>query len=318
MGNLSLKRGEELLVGIETSDDAAIYRLTDDIAIVQTLDFFTPIVDDPYLFGQIAAANALSDIYAMGGEPKTAMNIVSFWPKLGYDILEQILRGGRDKVEESGANVIGGHTVEDKEPKYGLAVTGIIHPKKIITNSAAEEGDILVLTKPLGMGILATALKGGVVEEEEIMDAIDGARKLNAGGSAAMREIGIKACTDITGFGFLGHLFLMLKASQKGARIQANEVPVWDKAVEFAEIGLVPGGAATNRNFLGENISISSLVSDVTRDMLFDPQTSGGLLICVSRDKLDNLLESLGKQDVLSSAVVGEVTGNSAGFIEVV
>jgi len=246
------------------------------------------------------------------------MNIVSFWPKLGYDILEKILRGGRDKVEEAGANIIGGHTIEDKEPKYGLAVTGLIHPGEIITNSAAEEGDKLVLTKPLGMGILATALKGGVVKEEDIMDAIDGARKINAGGTVAMREIGIKACTDITGFGFLGHLFLMLKASQKGARIQASSVPVWEKAVEFAEIGLVPGGASINRNFLGENISISSSVSDVTRDILFDPQTSGGLLICVPQEKLDNLLESLGKQDVLSSAVIGEVTGNTTGLIEVV
>lgn len=304
-------------MGIETADDAAIYQLTDDIALVQTLDFFTPIVDDPYLFGQIAAANALSDIYAMGGEPKTAMNIVSFWPKIGYDVLEKILKGGRDKVEEAGATIVGGHTVEDKEPKYGLAVTGLVHPEKLITNSAAKEGDKLVLTKPIGMGILATALKGGEVEEEEIMDAIDAARELNAGGGRAMQKVGIKACTDITGFGFLGHLFLMLKASQVGANVFASAIPIWDKAIEYAEMGLVPGGARENRKFLKDNISFAPSIDSATQDILFDPQTSGGLLICVPPEKLDLLLKSLEEEKTLSSAVVGEVTAGPVGTIGV-
>ncbi len=304
-------------MGIETSDDAAVYQLTDHIALVQTVDFFTPIVDDPYLYGQIAAANALSDIYAMGGEPKTAMNIVSFWPKLGYEVLERILKGGRDKVEEAGAIIVGGHTVEDKEPKYGLAATGLVHPEKLITNSAARDGDKLVLTKPLGMGILATALKGGEIEEEDMMDAINGARVLNSGGGSAMQRAGVKACTDITGFGFLGHLFLMLKASQVGAKIYASAVPVWDKAAEYAEMGLIPGGATENRNFLKDHISFAPSIDDITQDILFDPQTSGGLLICVPPEKLDLLLKALKQEKTLSSAVVGEVTAGPAGTIRV-
>jgi len=315
---LPLQRAEELLVGVETSDDAAIYRLSDDLALVQTVDFFTPIVNDPYLFGQIAAANALSDIYAMGGEPKTALNIVSFWPKLGYEVLERILMGGRDKVQEAGATIIGGHTIEDKEPKYGLAVTGFVHPQKIITNSAAQAGDKLVLTKPIGMGILATALKAGEIEEADMMDAIDGARELNAGACRAMRKAGVIACTDITGFGFLGHLALMLKASQVSAKIYSGRVPVWDKAIEYAELGLVPAGASQNRDFLGDDVSFDSSVVEVTRDILFDPQTSGGLLICVHPEKLNSLLQYLAEEKVLSSSVVGEVAAGQAGRIEVI
>jgi selenide,water dikinase len=318
LGNVPLQRVEELLVGIESSDDAAIYQLTDDLALVQTVDFFTPIVDDPYLFGQIAAANSLSDVYAMGGEPKTAMNIVSFWPKLGYEVLEQILKGGRDKVEEAGATIVGGHTVEDKEPKYGLAVTGLIHPQRIISNSAAKPGDLLVLTKPLGMGILATALKGGELEEKDMMDAIDSARELNAAGCRAMQETGVRACTDVTGFGFLGHLFLMLKASGTGAEIVAQNVPIWGKAIGFAEMGMVPGGAHENRDFLKGNIKFASSVDQPVQDILFDPQTSGGLVICVSPDKLDHLLSLLKEEGIQQASMVGTVNSGPAGAIKVV
>jgi len=304
-------------VGIETADDAAVYRTSENTALVQTVDFFTPIVDDPYLFGQIAAANALSDIYAMGGEPLTAMNIVAFPPKLGFDVLQKILLGGRDKIEESGAVIVGGHTVEDKEPKYGLAVTGLVHPGEVITNAGAQAGDRLVLTKPLGMGILATALKGGMVEEGEMMDVIDSARTLNASAAEAMREIGVSACTDVTGFGFLGHLYLMLAASGVSARVEAKSVPIWPKAIEFAEMGLIPAGAAENRAFLRGKISFGR-VSEVLQDVLFDPQTSGGLLISVPNERCDELIEALKEARVSTRAVVGEILRGEAGVIEVV
>ncbi len=304
-------------MGIETADDAAVYRTSENTALVQTVDFFTPIVDDPYLFGQIAAANALSDIYAMGGEPLTAMNIVAFPPKLGFDVLQKILLGGRDKIEESGAVIVGGHTVEDKEPKYGLAVTGLVHPGEVITNAGAQAGDRLVLTKPLGMGILATALKGGMVEEGEMMDVIDSARTLNASAAEAMREIGVNACTDVTGFGFLGHLYLMLAASGVSARVEAKSVPIWPKAIEFAEMGLIPAGAAENRAFLKGKISFGR-VSEVLQDVLFDPQTSGGLLISVPDERCDELIEALKEARVSTRAVVGEILRGEAGVIEVV
>ena len=306
-----------MLVGIETSDDAAVYQLTDSIALVQTVDFFTPIVNDAYIFGQIAAANALSDIYAMGGKPITALNIVSFWPKLGFEVLEQILKGGRDKVEEAGAVIVGGHTVEDKEPKYGLAVTGLVHPQKIITNSAAKPGDQLVLTKALGTGILATALKGEEVREKDIADAINSATELNAGGCRAMQKVGIKACTDITGFGFLGHLSLMLEASKAGAEIYARKIPVWEKAVECAEMGLIPGGTGGNRDFLEGKVTFSAAIDEVIQDILFDPQTSGGLLISVPPDKLKPLLDALEQEKTPSSVVVGKITPGPAGQIRV-
>lgn len=304
-------------MGIETADDAAVYRVSEDTALVQTVDFFTPIVDDPYLFGQIAAANALSDIYAMGGEPLTAMNIVAFPPKLGFDVLQKILLGGRDKIEESGAVIVGGHTVEDKEPKYGLAVTGLVCPGEVITNAGAKAGDRLVLTKPLGMGILATALKGGMVEEGEMMDAIDSGRTLNASAAEAMRKIGVSACTDVTGFGFLGHLSLMLTASGVSVRVEAKEVPIWSKAIEFAEMGLIPAGAAENRAFLKGKISFGR-VDEVIQDILFDPQTSGGLLISVPTERCDELVEALKKGGVPTRAVVGEILRGEVGTIEVI
>ncbi len=304
-------------MGIETSDDAAIYKVTDELALVQTVDFFTPIVDDPYLFGQIAAANALSDIYAMGGQPKTAMNIVSFWPKLGYEVLERILEGGRDKVQEAGAAIVGGHTVEDKEPKYGLAVTGLVHPQKIISNSQAKPGDSLVLTKPLGIGVLATALKAGEIEELDMMDAIDSARELNAAACRGMRATGVKACTDITGFGFLGHLHLMLKASGVGAAIDSRQVPILERAEEFAEMGIIPGGAHQNRDFLADNIQFASSVGQSIQDILFDPQTSGGLLMSVSPDKLARLMSLLLEEGVQKAAIVGTIDSSLAGSIKV-
>lgn len=304
-------------MGIEGAADAAVYRLREDLALVQTVDFFTPIVDDPYLFGQIAAANALSDIYVMGGKPLTAMNIIAFPPELGLDVLQKILIGGRDKVEEAGALVVGGHSVEDKEPKYGLAVTGLVHPDKLVTNSKAKVGDKLILTKPLGIGILATALKGGEIKEEDMMEAIDTARALNSFASEAMKKVGVNACTDVTGFGFLGHLHLMLTASGVSAKVYANEVPVWTKAMEFAEMGFVPAGVVGNRAFLRDKVSFEG-IDEVFRDILFDPQTSGGLLISVSAARCDELVEALKKAEVPTHAIIGEILKGEAGVIEVI
>ena len=304
--------------GIENSEDAAVYRLTDEIAIVQTVDFFTPIVNDPYLFGQIAAANSLSDIYAMGAEPLTAMNLVMFNPEIGLEVLQKIILGGCEKVEESGAVVVGGHTVEDKEPKYGLSVTGVVHPDKFVSNSNAKVGDKLVLTKPIGMGVLATALKGELVEEEDIMGAIDSIRTLNKGASLAMREVGVNSCTDITGFGLLGHLMEMLLGSGLSAVLSAKDIPVFDRVFEFAEMGLVPGGAFSNRKYVGNRIKFSSEVSEIVQDILFDPQTSGGLLISVPADRCDDLVTELKRRNVSTRAVIGKIVGGSEGAIEVI
>jgi len=313
-----LKKAEGLLRGIENSEDAAVYRLTDELAIVQTVDFFTPIVNDPCLFGQVAAANSLSDIYAMGADPLTAMNLVMFNPEIGLDVLQEIILGGRDKVEESGAVVVGGHTVEDKEPKYGLSVTGVVHPDKFITNSNAKIGDKLVLTKPIGMGVLATALKGELVEEKDIMGAIDSIRTLNKNASLAMRKVGVNACTDITGFGLLGHLMEMLIGSGVSAVIQSEVIPVFDRVFEFAETGLVPGGAFSNRKYVGNQVKFGQGVNDITQDILFDPQTSGGLLISVSKERCDDLVKELEKENVLIRAVIGQVLEGGAGTIKVI
>jgi len=316
--DVSLKKDENLLRGIEGSEDAAVYRLTDELAIVQTVDFFTPIVNDSYLFGQIAAANSLSDIYAMGADPLTAMNLVMFNPEIGLDVLQEIIRGGRDKVEEAGAVIVGGHTVEDKEPKFGLSVTGTVHPDRFISNSNAKVGDKLVLTKPIGMGILATALKGELVEEEDIMEAINSIRTLNRDASLAMREVGVNSCTDVTGFGLLGHLMEMLLGSGVSAVVWADAVPKFERAFEFAEMGLVPAGACSNRKYVGDRVQFSSKVNEIVQDILFDPQTSGGLLISVSAECCDDLIKELEKRDVPTRAVIGEIVEKELGKIEVI
>jgi len=283
-----------------------------------SLDFFTPIVNDPYLFGQIAAANSLSDVYAMGADPLTAMNLVMFNPEIGLDVLQEIIRGGRDKVEESGAIVVGGHTVEDKEPKFGLSVTGTVYPDRFISNSNAKVGDKLVLTKPIGMGILATALKGELVEEEDIMEAINSIRTLNKDAALAMREVGVNSCTDVTGFGLLGHLMEMLLGSGVSAVVWADAVPKFKRAFEFAEMGLVPAGACSNRKYVGDRVQFSSKVNEIVQDILFDPQTSGGLLISISAERCDDLIKELEKRDVPTRAVIGEIVEKEPGKIEVI
>lgn len=296
-----------LLVGISTSDDAAVYRLTDDTAIVETVDFFAPVVDDPYTFGLIAAANALSDIYAMGAKPLFALNIVAFPSKtLSLDILQEILRGGVDKVREAGINIVGGHSIDDPEPKYGLVVTGTIHPAKIVANSTAIKGDLLILTKPLGIGIITTAIKRERASRIAIDKAVSVMSFLNKGASEAMVEVGVSAATDITGFGLLGHMMEMIKGSGVGAKIHLGKVPVLEEAWEYVREGIVPGGSRANLEYVNPGVEWGKGISEDAKLILSDAQTSGGMLMAVPRDKEGQLLDALRHRGV-EGAVIGEV-----------
>jgi selenide,water dikinase len=306
-------------VGLGTSDDAGIYRLTDEIALVQTVDFFTPIVDDPFTFGQVAAANALSDVYAMGGKPLTAMNLVAFPIKtIPSSVLKEILLGGLSKMAEAGVALVGGHTIEDPEIKYGLAVTGVVHPDKILSNATALPGDQLVLTKPIGTGIIATALKGGMASEEAIRKMVETMVALNRNASEQMRAFGAHSCTDITGFGFIGHALEMATASRVGMVIRSDSVRVLPGALEYARLGLIPGGAYSNQKFFSCKVEVDAHVSPLLVDLLYDPQTSGGLLISLPHGKAEGLVESLRKEGVLEASVVGEVVEDSAGKMKIV
>lgn len=301
-----------LLVGTETSDDAAVYKISEELAVIQTVDFFTPVADDPYLFGQIAAANALSDVYAMGGEPKLALNLAAFPNCLDTEILGEILKGGADKVMEAGAVLAGGHTISDNEPKYGLCVTGFVHPKKMWKNCGAEPGDLLVLTKPLGSGILSTAEKGGIIREAEHLEAAKTMTTLNKYAAELAKEFQVHCCTDITGFGLAGHAMEMAKGSKKTFVIYAEKLPVLSGAREYAEMGLIPAGAYRNREFLEKDME--SRISGWREDLLFDPQTSGGLLLAMPPEDAAGLMGRLSGLE-LPSAVVGEVTEEKGKFL---
>jgi selenide,water dikinase len=306
-------------VGLETYDDAGVYQLTPDLALVQTVDFFTPIVDDPFTFGQIAVANALSDVYAMGGRPLTAMNLVAFPVKtLASSVLKDILLGGLLKMEEAGVTLVGGHTVDDPEIKYGLSVTGLVHPKKILSNAKAIPGDLLVLTKPIGTGIIATALKGGMASEKAVRQMVESMTALNRKASEKMQALGAHACTDITGFGLIGHGLEMAKASHVGLRIWANKVPVFPEAMEYARIGLIPAGAYSNRQFFSCRMDIRSSVSTVLGDLFYDPQTSGGLLISLPPGEAEELVSALREGGDHGAAIVGEVVKEPEGRMEIV
>jgi selenide,water dikinase len=313
---LPLPKDPKVLVGMETSDDAGVYQLNDEVALVQTVDFFTPIVDDPFTFGQIAVANALSDVYAMGGAPLTGMNLVAFPIKtLSPSILKEILLGGLSKMKEAGVALVGGHTIEDPEIKYGLAVTGLIHPKKILTNARAESGDILVLTKPLGTGIIATALKAGMASEEAVRKIVESMVTLNRTASEEMKKFGAHACTDITGFSFIGHALEMAMASQVGMVIQSKTVPIFPQAMEYAKLGLIPGGAHSNREFFSCKVEVHSDVPDLLMDIFYDPQTSGGLLISLPPNEAEKLVTTLKKEGHTHSCIVGEVVEEPRGKI---
>ena len=289
---------------METRDDAGYVPFGGGL-LLQSVDFFPPIVDDPYRFGQIAAANALSDVYAMGGEPLTAMNLVGFPDTLDLGILREILAGGQSKIEESGARLCGGHSIQDQEPKYGLSVTGFVEEDRVVRNAGARAGDALVLTKPLGFGILTTALRKDLVSEAEIEDAVEVAATLNKGGRAALREVEVSAATDVTGYGFLGHLLEMLDASGLGAVVRRSEVPVWERAVSLAAEGCYPGGLKNNREYLGDKVTADGVGPE---DLLplHDPQTSGGLLVAVPEERAQAFVDALESQNTLA-AVVGEV-----------
>jgi selenide,water dikinase len=306
-------------VGLETSDDAGVYQLNEEVALVQTVDFFTPIVDDPFTFGQIAVANALSDVYAMGGTPLTGMNLVAFPIKtLSSSILKEILLGGLSKMKEAGVALVGGHSVDDPEIKYGLAVTGLIHPKKILTNAKAEVGDKLVLTKPLGTGIIATALKGGMASEEAVRKIVESMVTLNRTASEWMGKFGAHACTDITGFSFIGHALEMATASQVGMVIQSKAIPIFPEAMEYAKLGFVPGGAHSNRQFFSCKVDADTNLSRLLMDILYDPQTSGGLLISLPSDQAQNLVETLKKEAQMDAWIVGHVVEGPPGKIQII
>ena len=306
-----------LLVGTNTADDAGVYRLAPDLALVQTVDFFTPVVDDPYWFGAIAAANALSDVYAMGGRPITALNIVGFpVGTLSLDVLAEILRGGSDKAREAGVTLVGGHTVDDAEPKYGLAVTGLIHPDRIVTNAAGQAGDALVLTKPLGSGIATTAIKQGVATEELSAAVIALMATLNRAAAEAMMEAGPHAATDVTGFGFLGHLAEMAAGSGLCATIAAGSVPLLPGILDLAQQGVAPGGTRRNLEALASRLEFDEAVPQPLRLALADAQTSGGLLIALPSHAVPRLLAGLQARGA-TGVVVGALIAGPAGTIRV-
>jgi selenide,water dikinase len=305
-----------LLIGPKTSDDAAVYKLSEELAIIQTVDFFPPMTDDPYLYGQIAAANSLSDIYAMGGKPILALNIVCFPSCLPIEMLEKILLGGASKVNEAGAVIAGGHSIVDDTPKYGLAVTGIGHPDKILSNSKACPGDLLILTKPLGTGIINIAVRGQLASEESIQAAMKSMLELNRQAAEIMLAYPVNACTDITGFGLLGHALELALASGVSLEIGLGKIPLLPGVEELASMGMIPAGAYQNRDYLKDKIDFSEKISTESRAILFDPQTSGGLLISAppasARSMLDKMLESS-----IDASIIGQVKENAKYPIKV-
>lgn len=299
---------ENVIVGLDRADDAGVYRVNDDLALIQTVDFFTPIVDDPYWFGQIAAANALSDVYAMGGTPKTAMNLVGFpLEQMDISILREIIQGGVDKIKEAGVVLVGGHSVDDPELKYGLSVTGFIHPDRVLTKQNLKAGDKLILTKPLGTGIVNTAIKGGLASQEIIERVTRLMARLNRKPAEIMSRYEVHACTDITGFGLLGHLAEMVIGSGFSIRLLADRIPMIPEAREYGQMGFVPAGAYRNREFREGMVEFGLSVDRLTQDILFDPQTSGGLLISVSRDVSESLVRELRSDGVPEAVIIGEV-----------
>lgn len=303
---------ENLLVGLDRADDAGVYRISDELALIQTVDFFTPVVDDPYWFGQIAAANALSDVYAMGGEPKTAMNLVAFpVHQMDMAVLRAIIQGGIDKLRQAGVVLVGGHSIEDKELKYGLSVTGFVHPQRVMTKRNLHAGDRLILTKALGTGILNTAIKAGLASGAVTEHVTRLMATLNRDAARVMGNFTVHACTDITGFGLLGHLAEMVLGSGFGIRIQATKVPLIPETIAFANMGMVPGGGHRNREFRQSMVQTAPGISRAMIDVLFDPQTSGGLLMAVAAREATQLADCLLESGVETAAIVGEVVNGA-------
>ena len=317
MSGLPRTADPNLLVGFDESDDAAVYRVGDDIAMVQTVDFFPPVVDDPYTFGQIAAANALSDVYAMGGVPKLAMNLLAFPSCLPLEAVGEILAGGASKVAEAGAVIAGGHSIEDPEPKYGLCVTGLVHPDRVLTNSGAKEGDILVLTKPLGTGILTTAAKAELLEEGDYREMVAVMTALNRAAAEAAVPLRPNACTDITGFGLMGHAKELAEGSGLTVELWPSRVPILPKALELAQDGIIPAGAYRNLDFAGPEVETAGEFPQEVLDCLYDPQTAGGLLVSIPEDRAEELLRRLADSGV-SAAAVGAVRPRGEKLLRII
>jgi selenide,water dikinase len=308
-----------LIVGLDNPDDAGVFRLNSQTALIQTLDFLTPITDDPYEFGQIAAANSLSDVYAMGGTPITVMNIVCF-PSCDLDeeILAQTLKGGQDKINESGAILVGGHSVDDSEFKYGLSVTGIVHPEKVLTNSRAQVGDAIILTKPIGTGIMSTAIKAKLAEKNHIQESVAVMSMLNKAAAQVMTGFEVHACTDVTGFGLAGHLLEIAKGSKKRITLYSDKVPLLENVMVFANMGLVPAGAHKNRAFFKDLTQVDPAMDRAVLDLMFDPQTSGGLMVCLKKEDAGLCVSQMGKKGI-NARIIGEVTRDSStGFIDII
>ena len=309
-----------LLVGLDTFDDAGVYELTPEIALVQTVDFFTPVVDDPYDWGRVAAANALSDVYAMGARPVTALNLLSFpVGQLDLAVAAEILRGGLDKIREAGAVLVGGHSIQDDEPKYGLCVTGLVHPQRVITNAAARAGDLLVLTKPIGSGIVTTAAKRGWLDAAGAARVTEVMAHLNRGAAEAMIAVGAHAATDVTGFGLLGHAWEMARASGVGLEVEASAVPLIEDTLRWLDQGALPGGSRSNRRYLDDQAAVlwDEAVGEPLRAVLTDANTSGGLLIAVAESAAGHLVHLLADQGTLARAVIGRAVADHPGQIRV-
>ena len=306
----------DLLVGFEHGDDAAVYRLDDRVALVLTVDFFAPIVDDPFTYGAIAAANAMSDVYAVGGRPITALNIAAFPRSLPSEIPAEILRGGAAKVSEAGAIIVGGHTVDDDEPKYGLCVVGLIEPGAQIQNSTAQPDDVLVLTKPIGTGVVTTALKNGKAVDDVLDAAVESMLRLNRDAAAAMIVAGVNAATDVTGFGIVGHLMTMMRASKTTGILRRSAIPILPGVLGLLADGIAPGGTGRNIESCADNIAWSNGISEIDKLLMCDPQTSGGLLISTPKDSLERLIAELKKRDVVA-VVIGEVDEFNGNAVEV-
>jgi selenide,water dikinase len=308
----------DLLVGINTRDDAGVFRVREDMALVQTVDFFTPVVDEPYWYGAIAAANSFSDVYAMGASPLTALNLVCFpVDSAPAQVLADVLRGGYEKAQEAGVVILGGHSVDDPEPKYGMAVTGVIHPQKVVTNAGATPGDMLVLTKPLGSGIITTAAKFDECPPEVLEEAIRVMATLNRGAAEAMQEVGVHAATDVTGFGLIGHLYQMAQASGVAFRLFSRAVPLLPEVERLAMQGNTTRGGSLNREYVGGWLQFGAEVSLAMQHVLLDPQTSGGLVIAVARERTDALLDALRAHQTPCAALIGEVFEGPPGLIVV-
>ena len=308
---LQVHRDENLLVGFDKSDDASVYKVSDELALVQTVDFFPPMVDDPYLFGQIAATNALSDVYAMGGEPKLALNLLCVPEDMPKEAVHQLLRGGYDKVYEAGTIITGGHSIHDAEPKYGLAVTGFVHPDKVLTNSGAKPGDVLLFTKPLGIGILTTAAKADLASQESLELAYKMMTTLNKSARDAMVKYKVHSCTDVTGFGMLGHCFEMAQGSDVEITLEVDAIDLIPEALELARMGILPAGMYRNRKFAEAGVDAGT-IELAKQDMLYDPQTAGGLLMAVDPADADALYEEL-KTTVPSAQRIGNVAEYMGG-----